>query len=83
MTAPGARILGLAAQVRAADPSAPVPSPCNSVCRVNARSGLCEGCLRTLDEIAGWGQLPPAGQRAVWERLAQRAQSPVPPAPLP
>lgn len=81
MTKAGARILTLSAQVRAGDASAPVPSPCNSVCRMNECSGLCEGCLRTLDEIAGWSQLPQAGKRAVWERLAQRAQAPAAPAP--
>ncbi|HUD31901.1 MAG TPA: DUF1289 domain-containing protein, partial [Variovorax sp.] len=26
-----------------------VPSPCISVCRIDAASGLCTGCLRTLD----------------------------------
>ena len=34
----------------------PVPSPCISVCRMDAASGLCEGCLRTLDEIAAWSR---------------------------
>ncbi len=33
-----------------ASPSAPVPSPCISVCRIDPASGLREGCLRTLDE---------------------------------
>lgn len=83
MTPAGARILARAAQVRAADASLPVPSPCNSVCRMNERSGLCEGCLRTLDEIANWSQWPPSERRAVWERLAQRAQAPEPAAPTP
>lgn len=32
-----------------------VASPCIDVCRMDADSGLCVGCLRTLDEIAGWG----------------------------
>ncbi len=80
MTSTGARILALCAQVRAADPSSPVPSPCNSVCRMNERSGLCEGCLRTLDEIASWSQLPQEDKRAVWERLSQRALTPSEPA---
>lgn len=29
-------------------------SPCIGVCRMDAESGLCQGCFRTLDEIAGW-----------------------------
>ena len=31
-----------------------VASPCISVCVLDAASGMCTGCLRTLDEIAGW-----------------------------
>jgi predicted Fe-S protein YdhL (DUF1289 family) len=30
-------------------------SPCIGVCVVDPDSGLCEGCLRTLDEVAAWG----------------------------
>ena len=51
----------------------PVPSPCVSVCRMAPASGLCEGCLRTLDEIAGWSRMDDAGRRAVWRRIARRA----------
>ena len=50
----------------------PVPSPCTDVCRVPAGSGLCEGCFRTLDEIAAWASLSDAGKRVVWQRLQQR-----------
>lgn len=49
-----------------------MPSPCVSVCRMDAASGLCEGCLRTLDEIARWSTLPDAGKRAVWALIGQR-----------
>ena len=31
-----------------------VASPCISVCAIDPVSGLCGGCFRTLDEIAGW-----------------------------
>jgi predicted Fe-S protein YdhL (DUF1289 family) len=34
-----------------------VASPCIDVCRMDRRTGLCEGCLRTIDEIAAWGAL--------------------------
>jgi uncharacterized protein len=33
-----------------------IPSPCISVCVMDG-SGLCTGCLRTIDEIASWGAL--------------------------
>ena len=49
-----------------------VASPCTSVCRMDPRTGWCEGCLRTLDEIAGWATLEDAAKRAVWHALAQR-----------
>ena len=51
----------------------PVPSPCVSVCVMDASSGYCQGCLRTLDEIAAWGQADDDTKRAVWAQLAQRA----------
>ncbi len=54
-----------------------VASPCNSVCRMDARSGFCEGCLRTLDEIAGWSVMDDDQKRAVWDALAQRSLAPV------
>ncbi|MFP5460991.1 MAG: DUF1289 domain-containing protein [Gammaproteobacteria bacterium] len=50
----------------------PVPSPCISICRMDAQTGLCEGCLRTLDEIADWGSMPDARRRAVLESVDAR-----------
>ena len=52
----------------------PVPSPCISVCRMNPASGLCEGCLRTLDEIAAWSGMSEVGKRDVWQRIELRSQ---------
>ncbi|CAN5339339.1 hypothetical protein BH09PSE6_BH09PSE6_27260 [soil metagenome] len=49
-----------------------VPSPCISVCRIEAASGLCEGCLRTLDEIVDWSALDGDERRAVWQLLPAR-----------
>lgn len=31
-----------------------VASPCINVCRMSGETGLCEGCFRTVDEIAAW-----------------------------
>jgi len=53
-------------------PDAPVGSPCINVCRMDAATGWCEGCQRTLDEIAAWGTLDDEGRRLVWQQLAQR-----------
>jgi len=49
-----------------------VPSPCIDVCRMDAASGWCEGCLRTLDEIAAWASLDDDAKRAVWAELERR-----------
>ena len=53
-------------------PLAPVPSPCTSVCTIDPESGLCAGCFRTLDEIAGWIRLSDEEKRAVIAALPQR-----------
>jgi uncharacterized protein len=49
-----------------------VPSPCVSVCRMNMDTELCEGCLRTLDEIAAWGRMDDATKREVWQSIGER-----------
>lgn len=48
------------------------PSPCINVCRMHEASGLCEGCLRTIDEIAAWSTLDEAAKRAVWDAIETR-----------
>ena len=50
-----------------------VPSPCISVCRMDAASGLCEGCFRTIDEIVAWGGQDEQDKRGVWRLITQRA----------
>jgi predicted Fe-S protein YdhL (DUF1289 family) len=49
-----------------------VPSPCVSICRMDAQSGYCEGCLRTLDEIRLWSSASDADKRAVWAAIESR-----------
>jgi predicted Fe-S protein YdhL (DUF1289 family) len=53
--------------------SQPVPSPCLSICRMDAATGWCEGCFRTLEEIAAWGGLDDDTKRALWHLIEQRA----------
>lgn len=55
-----------------------VPSPCISVCAMNAASGLCDGCLRTLDEIAAWSTLADEDKRDVWALIEQRVNGELP-----
>jgi len=52
---------------------ADVPSPCVSVCRMNPDTQYCEGCLRTLEEIAAWSRMDDGGKRAIWGMIAARA----------
>ena len=50
----------------------PVASPCTSVCRMDDASGLCVGCLRTIDEIAAWSVLDDGERRAVLAAIDRR-----------
>lgn len=51
---------------------ADVPSPCISICRMNAATGLCEGCFRTRDEIAAWSCASNDSKRGIWSAIGQR-----------
>jgi len=50
-----------------------VASPCTQVCQIEARSGYCRGCLRTIEEIAAWGAADDGWKRAVLEGVKARA----------
>ncbi|HEY1089557.1 MAG TPA: DUF1289 domain-containing protein [Burkholderiaceae bacterium] len=49
-----------------------VASPCINICRMDASTGFCEGCARTLDEIARWGMADEAERRGVLACLPER-----------
>jgi predicted Fe-S protein YdhL (DUF1289 family) len=49
-----------------------VASPCINVCKMNPESALCEGCYRTLDEIASWAAFSDEQKRAVLAKLPSR-----------
>ena len=49
-----------------------LPSPCSSVCRMSPQN-VCEGCLRTLDEIRIWSVANDEVKRKVWRMIHQRA----------
>lgn len=51
---------------------ADVASPCINVCRMHAATGWCEGCARSLDEIAAWSRADEASKRAILARLPER-----------
>jgi len=47
----------------------PTPSPCRSICRLGPDQ-VCDGCGRTIAEIAMWTRLAPAAQAQVLARVA-------------
>ena len=50
----------------------PVPSPCINVCQMVHETGLCQGCMRTIDEIVAWGSASEDYKRAVWAEIRRR-----------
>lgn len=58
-----------------------IESPCVKICALDARSGQCLGCGRTIDEIARWTDMG-AGERArvmgelQWRMTASRHADP-------
>lgn len=58
----------------------PIESPCTNVCRIDAASGWCVGCGRTIDEIVRWGATDDADRAAVLAVLPSRLALPSRPA---
>lgn len=56
-------------------PSSDVPSPCIGVCQMDPVTGFCQGCQRTLDEIAAWGGADTETRLAILERLDLRRRA--------
>jgi predicted Fe-S protein YdhL (DUF1289 family) len=55
-----------------------IESPCINVCTLDARTGLCLGCARTIDEIASWSGMSANDRRRVIAELpGRRAAQPV------
>lgn len=72
MSAAPKLIADLRRRALAAQYAKPVASPCRDVCRMG-QHGYCEGCFRTIDEIAGWANRSDDDKRAIWQTLPQRA----------
>jgi predicted Fe-S protein YdhL (DUF1289 family) len=49
-----------------------IETPCVKICTMDARSGLCTGCGRTLDEIARWGTIGDAERALLMRELKGR-----------
>ncbi|HRO11990.1 DUF1289 domain-containing protein [Amaricoccus sp.] len=50
-----------------------VESPCVRICLLHPQAGICIGCYRTAEEIAGWSTMTPEARRAVMAELPGRA----------
>lgn len=53
-------------------PPPPVKTPCVKVCVVDGESGLCMGCYRKLNEVAGWARLTDAERDEILAELPGR-----------
>ena len=50
-----------------------VESPCIKICVVHPEARICTGCLRTIEEIGGWGRMSSEQRREVLADLPSRA----------
>ena len=49
-----------------------IETPCVKICTLDARSGLCLGCGRTIDEIARWATMSASERSRVIGELPAR-----------
>lgn len=52
-----------------------IPSPCVGTCRLDPETGLCQGCLRSGDEIAAWGHATDEQRLVIVQRLRERRRA--------
>ncbi|WP_091830885.1 DUF1289 domain-containing protein [Bosea lupini] len=53
-----------------------ISSPCIKICVMDPASKLCQGCGRTLQEIAQWSRLSEAERLAIMAMLETRLSRP-------
>ena len=49
-----------------------IESPCVKVCVVHPEARICVGCLRSIEEIGGWGRMSAEQRSAIMEQLPAR-----------
>lgn len=49
-----------------------IASPCIDVCRMDEATGLCEGCYRSIAEIAAWAAADDPEKSLILAAVAQR-----------
>jgi predicted Fe-S protein YdhL (DUF1289 family) len=50
-------------------------SPCIKICEMDAASGLCRGCGRTLQEIGRWASMGEEERDRIMQRLPERRRA--------
>jgi predicted Fe-S protein YdhL (DUF1289 family) len=53
------------------EPVQTIASPCVNICTIG-KDRLCEGCRRSINEIAHWSRMTPAERDAVMAELPAR-----------
>jgi predicted Fe-S protein YdhL (DUF1289 family) len=53
----------------------PIESPCVNICTLDTQAGLCRGCGRTLNEIAGWVRMSGVERKRIMAELPARLAS--------
>jgi predicted Fe-S protein YdhL (DUF1289 family) len=53
-----------------------IESPCVKICTLDAGSGLCLGCARTIEEIARWSAISAAERARIMDELPARRTAP-------
>ena len=49
-----------------------VMSPCIGICIMDAKSNLCVGCKRTIDEVARWPMIEDSERQKIIDSLKTR-----------
>lgn len=49
-----------------------IETPCRKVCKINKKNELCEGCFRTIEEIARWATYSSAQRLQIMRTLPSR-----------
>jgi predicted Fe-S protein YdhL (DUF1289 family) len=52
-----------------------IESPCVNICTLDASSGLCRGCGRTIDEIARWSTMEGTERGSIMAELPARIEN--------
>ena len=49
-----------------------IVSPCVKLCKIEKHTSLCQGCLRTIDEITVWSKASRELKLEIWEKIEER-----------